>query len=212
MPISQQPLAAGAANKRVSVMIVKNTTATKAQVTVPSANKRISKNTATTTTMDQEAAAREERIKKIVWRDFSFLLLAAIGAHLMSYVELNASKAELRPGGESSESGYILTTSLYNFLKENRDWNDIFAALNSLALFVPGVYTAYIFLWKGDYDLVFRYMATHLLRSFCGWFTYLPPDPTYLPSNYDFPDIWQCVLVKDCSASGVGLLCCCHNS
>ena len=177
--------------------------ATSKPTSPPRANKRVSMIKIVKPPTKEQTAAKEARIKNIVWRDFSFLVLAAIGAHMMTYVELNASNAELR-GGESSESGvvdtgYIATTTFYNFLKENRKWNDIFAALNSVALFVPGVYTAYVTLWKGDYDLAFRYMATHLLRSFCGWFTYLPPDPTYLPSNYDFPDIWQCVLVKDCS-------------
>jgi len=170
----------------------------------------------------EKKEARKARIKEIVWRDFVFFALAVTGSYLMSYVEVNASKAELRSGhvdatkqkwdystltsssywcncGAVIDTGYILTTPLYNFLKENRGWNDFLAALNSLFLVIPGIYTAWITLWKGDYDLIFRYFATHLLRSFCGWFTYLPPDPSYLPSNYDFPDIWQCFFVKDCS-------------
>lgn len=179
----------------------------------------------------EEEAAKQRKIKWIIWRDFSFVVMAAVAAHYMSYVELNASKVELR-GGEVSASpdgiidtGFIATTNIYNFLKANRKWNDIFAAMNSLILFLPGIYTAYVTFWKGDYDLAFRYLATHILRSFCGWFTYLPPDPTYLvssvqkrfiectkrnfshllfynllqPSNYDFPDIMQCLFVKDCS-------------
>ena len=155
---------------------------------------------------DEQVAAERRRVRNILWRDFSFLVLAGIATHFMTYVELHASEAELRGDGSGSSSpagvvdtGFILTQPLYEFLKDSQEWNDILAGINSLGLFIPGIYTAYITVWKGNYDLAFRYLATHILRSFCGWFTYLPPDPTYLPSNYDFPDIWQCVLVKDCS-------------
>lgn len=155
---------------------------------------------------EEEQAAKKKKIKWVLYRDITFLVLAAMAGHYMSYVELHASEAEAR-GGEASgtlgivDTGYIATTKIYEFLKENQNWNDIFAAINSIALFIPGIYTAFVTLWKGDYDLAFRYLACHILRSFCGWFTYLPPDPTYLPSNYDFPDIVQCLFVKDCSAA-----------
>jgi len=132
-----------------------------------------------------------------------FVVLASVAAHYISYVELHASEAEVRGGTASPngiiDTGFIVTIKLHEFLKENRNWNDILAAINSIALFIPGIYTAYVTLWRGDYDLAFRYLSCHILRSFCGWFTYLPPDPSYLPSNYDFPDIMQCIFVKDCS-------------
>lgn len=157
----------------------------------------------TTPPTEEQKAAETRRIRRIIWRDFAFLILAGVGAHIISYVELHASEAELR-GGISSphgvvDTGFILTTTVHTFLKEHAGWNDFFAALNSIALMIPMIYTVYITLWKGDFDLAFRYFAMHLLRSFCGWFTYLPPDPTYLPSNYDFPDIFQCLTIKDCS-------------
>jgi len=60
------------------------------------------------------------------------------------------------------------------------------------------VYMAYQMLWIGDYEPIFRYLAISVLRSFCGWFTYLPPDPGYLMSNYDFPDLMQCMTIKKC--------------
>ena len=41
-------------------------------------------------------------------------------------------------------------------------------------------------------------LCYQLLRAFCGWYTYLPPDPTYLSSNYDFPDFVHC-LFQECS-------------
>ena len=152
---------------------------------------------------EDEEEKRKKKVHWILWRDFMFLIMVGVAAHYMSYVELHASDAELR-GGQAADNGivdtgFIATTSIHNFLKANRNWNNILAAINSIALFVPGIYTAYMTLWRGDFDLAFRYLACHLLRSFCGWFTYLPPDPSYLPSHYDFPDIMQCIVVKDCS-------------
>lgn len=94
----------------------------------------------------------------------------------------------------------MLTTPLYRFLATNRDWNDILAALNSFALVIPSLYVTYVTVWIGDYSLVFRVLFTQLMRSFCGWFTYLPPDPNYLASYWDFPDIVQC-LWQDCSGA-----------
>eukprot|EP00544_Gedaniella_sp_CCMP2646_P014970 CAMPEP_0202483426 /NCGR_PEP_ID=MMETSP1361-20130828/2675_1 /ASSEMBLY_ACC=CAM_ASM_000849 /TAXON_ID=210615 /ORGANISM="Staurosira complex sp., Strain CCMP2646" /LENGTH=354 /DNA_ID=CAMNT_0049111683 /DNA_START=50 /DNA_END=1114 /DNA_ORIENTATION=+ len=151
---------------------------------------------------EKEKEAKTKKIKWILWRDVAFLVAAAVAAHYMGYVELHASEAELR-GGVSNDNGivdtgFIVTTPIHDFLRKNRGWNDALAAINSLALFIPGIYAAYVTLWKGDYDLAFRYFAMHILRSFCGWFTYLPPDPSYLPSNYDVPDIMQCLFAKDC--------------
>jgi len=94
----------------------------------------------------------------------------------------------------------MLTTPLYTFLAENRDWNDLLAAINSFALVLPAVYVTYVTVWIGDYSLVFRIIFAQLLRSFCGWFTYLPPDPNYLSSYYDFPDIVHC-LFQECSGA-----------
>lgn len=154
------------------------------------------------TTITPEEEAEKLKIKKIVWRDLSFLLFAIAASLFMSYIELNAGDASLR-GGEADErgivdTGYIATAGIYRWLKENRDWNDFFALLNTLALLVPGVYTVYITVWLGDFDLAFRYLATHILRSCCGWFTYLPSSSEYLMSYKDVPDIWQC-LMKECN-------------
>jgi hypothetical protein len=152
----------------------------------------------------EEQQAKRNKIKWILMRDLLFLLGVSVAAHYISFVELHASEAELRGGTASIDNGiidtgFIVTTRFYEFLRQSRKWNDALAALNSIALFVPGFYTAYVTFWKGDFEVAFRYLCTQCLRSFCGWFTYLPPDPTYLPSNYDFPDIMQCIFVKDCS-------------
>lgn len=62
---------------------------------------------------------------------------------------------------------------------------------------MPGLYLVWVTNWVGDYDLAFRYLATQVLRSVCGWFTYLPSSPEYLMSYKDVPDIFQC-LSKQC--------------
>jgi len=143
----------------------------------------------------------------VVWRDVIFLIMGALALQVIGYVETNAYDASLRGGGAATDSGspigvvdtgFFLTARLHAFLERNRHWNDVLAGVNSLVLVVPSVYAAYTMLWVGDFSLVFRLLATQLLRSFCGWFTYLPPDPEYLMSYYDFPDVFQC-FVKDCS-------------
>jgi PAP2 superfamily C-terminal len=96
------------------------------------------------------------------------------------------------------DTGFMLTTPLHKFLAAHRDWNNALAFLNSVAILLPSLYVTYVTVWLGDYSLVFRVIFTQLLRSFCGWFTYLPPDPQYLASSYDFPDILEC-LWQDCS-------------
>ena len=143
----------------------------------------------------------EARVKRILRRDFLFLAIAMVAGSLMSFIEMNAGDASLR-GGVADErgivdTGYILTAPLHAWLQDHRDWNDFFALLNTLALAFPGIYTIYVTLLFGDFDLVFRYLATHILRSFCGWFTYLPSSSEYLMSYSDVPDIWQCLL-KEC--------------
>ena len=49
--------------------------------------------------------------------------------------------------------------------------------------------------WDADYTLAFRMIMTQLFRSFCGWFTFLPPSPDFLPSYYDFPEASKCDLI-----------------
>jgi hypothetical protein len=152
---------------------------------------------------------------QVVWRDCFFILLGCVAISIIGYVETHAMDADARmtvhiaglfhthdmptnPHG-IVDTGFILTYPFYEFLKENRDWCDIFAGLNSLVLIFPAIYVTYITVWKGDYSCVFRVLAVQLLRAFCGWFTYLPPDPTYLNSYYDFPDFVHC-LFQECKA------------
>lgn len=167
-------------------------------------------------TAGNNASGRSQAAANVVWRDVVFLVLGAVALQLIGYVETNAYDASLRVGnwggGDDScgapegganpvgvvDTGFVLTARLYAWLARNRFWNDVAAGVNSLALVVPSVYAAYTMLWVGDFSLVFRILSAQLLRSFCGWFTYLPPDPEYLMSYYDFPDVFQC-LVKDCS-------------
>ena len=151
---------------------------------------------------------------RVIWRDFLFLVAGCIVVSIIGYVEAHASDPEARitvrvtgiagtkqvpvnPNG-IVDTGYILTEPLYQWLKEHRDWNDVLAAINSLILVLPSVYLAYVTIWRGDYSLSFRVIAVQLLRAFCGWFTYLPPDPHYLNSYFDFPDIVHC-LFQECA-------------
>mmetsp|Transcript_6814 Transcript_6814/g.10018 ORF Transcript_6814/g.10018 Transcript_6814/m.10018 type:complete len:387 (-) Transcript_6814:554-1714(-) len=155
-----------------------------------------------------------QRLQNVLWRDFVFLILGGIALNIIGYIETHANDTDIRGGGGSGvleeatngcrntaivDAGFLLTAPLHAFLSNNRDWNDALACINSLILFVPAVYAAKITLWRGDYTLSFRLIAMYLFRSFCGWFTYLPPDPSFLMSYYDFPEVVQC-LYKDCSA------------
>ena len=148
----------------------------------------------------------DPRTAKAVWRDFIFVVLGCVAISIVSYVETHAPDVEKRvsPAHLVSvnpygivDTGYILTQPLYEWLKEHRDWNDFLAALNSSLLVIPVLYLLYVTIWKGDYSLSFRVISVQLLRSFCGWFTYLPPDPTYLNSYFDFPDFAHC-LYREC--------------
>jgi len=69
------------------------------------------------------------------------------------------------------DAGFILTSSMHSYLKRNREVNDILAMANSFLLTIPLAYVIYVTLWRGDFRLSFRLIATHLFRSLCGWFT-----------------------------------------
>ena len=156
----------------------------------------------------------DAKTAKVIWRDVFFIMLGSVAMSIIGYVETNAMYVEKRTSatfiGNTElvdnnnplgivDTGYILTYPLYEYLKANRDINDWFAFMNSVILILPSIYITYVTVWKGDYSCVFRVLAVQMLRSFCGWFTYLPPDPSYLNSYYDFPDFVQC-LFKDCQA------------
>ena len=66
------------------------------------------------------------------------------------------------------DSGFILTTPLYNLLRDNRSLNDGLALLNSLALFVACLYPMKVTFYDADYSIAFRMIATQLFRGFCG--------------------------------------------
>ena len=159
-----------------------------------------------------QTSDEQERTKRIIRRDTTFLVIGAIAASIMSWMELNAGNIEYRGISLSNtdarllqtrhnniiDAGYIATTPLHNYLKANRHWNDVFALVNTIVgVFGPFVYIARQTLWVGDYEPAFRYLCISALRSICGWCTFLPPDPSYLMSFKDFPDIMQCMM-KDC--------------
>eukprot|EP00978_Attheya_sp_CCMP212_P000966 scaffold2027_cov52-Attheya_sp.AAC.1 len=148
-----------------------------------------------------------EELRNVLWRDVIFLLMGVVALQIVAYIETHAADADIRggeadSGGEKNQcgivdAGFILTAPINSFLSAHRGWNNALALLNSLVLIVPTVYTVYVTLWKGDYTLSFRLIASQLFRSLCGWFTYLPPDPTFIMSYYDFPEVAQC-LFRDC--------------
>ncbi|CAB9519511.1 expressed unknown protein [Seminavis robusta] len=161
----------------------------------------------------------DPQLAKAAWRDILFLALGCVAVSIIGFVETHAMDADARmtvhvakvwhwqdmplnPHG-IVDTGYIMTYPLYEFLKANRDWNDLLAGLNSVILVFPSLYVAYVTVWKGDYSCAFRLLALQLLRAFCGWFTFLPPDPAYLNSYYDFPDFVHCIF-QDCSSAGDG--------
>lgn len=130
---------------------------------------------------------------QVIWRDIFFIMLGFVSVSVIGFVETRAMDADARflnvniaglfhyedmPANPFGivDTGYIVTYPLYTFLKENRDWNDFLALLNSLALVLPTVYATYVTVWLGDYSCVFRILALQLLRACCGWMTYLPPD------------------------------------
>jgi len=153
---------------------------------------------------------RHERLKEAVRRDILFLFFVLLAYIIVAYVETHADDLQIRTlldnNGENCntsttthtsssniqtkgilDAGFILTTPLHSYLASHRDINDLLAGLNSILLTLPLAYVVYVTIWLGDFRLSFRLIATHLFRTLCGWFTYLPPDPQFLSSLYDFP-------------------------
>ena len=69
------------------------------------------------------------------------------------------------------DAGFIVTSPIHSYLARNRDVNDLLAMANSFFLTIPLAYVIYVTLWRGDFRLSFRLIATHLFRSLYGWFT-----------------------------------------
>ena len=152
----------------------------------------------------QNNQLRHERLKEAVRRDILFLFFVLLAYIIVAYVETHADDLQIRTlldnNGENCntsttthtsigilDAGFILTTPLHSYLANHRDINDLLAGLNSILLTLPLAYVVYVTIWLGDFRLSFRLIATHLFRTLCGWFTYLPPDPQFLSSLYDFP-------------------------
>ena len=58
------------------------------------------------------------------------------------------------------DSGFVITTPLYQILKENRPLNDLLALVNSILLFIPLYYLLKVTFWDADYTLAFRMVST----------------------------------------------------
>ena len=81
------------------------------------------------------------------------------------------ANANATPKKRILDAGFILTSPMHSYLKRHRDVNDLLAMANSFLLTIPLAYVVYVTLWRGDFRLSFRLIATHLFRSLCGWFT-----------------------------------------
>lgn len=148
---------------------------------------------------DHDNTSKRHPIRRILWRDVTFVVFALVITAFTSYIEMNSHDASLRGKNGAADdstgivdSGYIATTGLHAWLQRNPNYNDAFALANTLlCVLLPFVYLVYVTMWIGDYDLSFRYLSTQLLRSVCGWVTYLPSSDAYLMSWNDIPHIWQ---------------------
>lgn len=147
--------------------------------------------------------AIEHTVQRNLWRDLFFLLASGVALAWIGFSESHAGGRHTNEFG-IADAGFWVTTPIHTYLAAHRSVNNALAAANSVLLILPGLYVAYVTMCIGDYSLVFRILFAELLRSFCGWFTYLPPDPSYLPSKYDFPDILEC-LTSACEAKPVVL-------
>ena len=89
----------------------------------------------------------------VLWRDLIFIFVGSICLQICVNVEASAGKASessslfnyFLPGYPKStsaiiDSGFVITTPLYVYLRDNRDINDLLAALNSFFLFVAMLY------------------------------------------------------------------------
>lgn len=105
------------------------------------------------------------------------------------YKDVGGASVDTVDTSQIVDTGFVLTTRLHVFFTNNQFWVDVGALLNTLLVAGCQIYAAYMSFWVGDHGLMFRILFAASLRSFCGWFTYLPASTEYLPSHYDFPDV-----------------------
>jgi hypothetical protein len=146
-----------------------------------------------------------------VVRDLLFITLAGMCLGVMYHVESSSTRDN--EDREILDMGFQFTLRAHKYLESNPDLNDVLAAINSGFLSLMMLYPLYRTFIRNDFSLAFRMGATLFFRAFCGWFTYLPSPPTFLPSMYDMPEIFHCVLGPmldldfgdECSAHGAVL-------
>ena len=136
---------------------------------------------------------RQQRLKEAVRRDMIFILFVIVSYIVVAFVEKHASNPDIRslhsisiakksrnnatddvPNNSSTkilDAGFIITTPLHTYLSNNRYVNDILAGMNSVLILLPLGYVAYVTIWRGDFRLSFRIVATSLFRTLCGWLT-----------------------------------------
>ena len=114
-----------------------------------------------------------------VVRDLLFITLGGITLGLMYHVE--SSSTRNNEDREILDMGFRFTTKAHAFLDHHPDVNDMLAAINSGLLSLMMLYPLYRTFLRNDFSLAFRMLACLFFRSFCGWFTYLPSPPTFIP-------------------------------
>ena len=67
-------------------------------------------------TGEQQTSADQERMKRIIRRDTTFLIIGAIAASIMSWMELNAGNIEYRGIGLSNVDALLLQSTHNNII------------------------------------------------------------------------------------------------
>jgi len=151
----------------------------------------------------------------ILGRDVFFIFWVAVALSIVFWVEshpgisgsawlvnyFHEPKNEEGPNSSIFDFGFLITTPLYRLLSADDNLlNDVLAGINSALLFLALPYVFKTTFWDADYTLGFRVVATQLFRATCGFFTFLPPSPEFLPSYWDCPEAIYCIVgTVDCS-------------
>ncbi len=145
----------------------------------------------TSTATMQNIEEEKERVWHLV-RPLFVLFGAGLVMNFSMYVEEHPTGGV--PDGDPNtilDTGFVATRNAHQYLLNHRFINDIAAFGNSILVVFALVYVGYIALWIGDFGLTFRLLSCQFFRAYCGWFTYLPPSPEFLQSNYDVPELFN---------------------
>ena len=98
----------------------------------------------------------------ILWRDAIFLLVFGACLQIVFWVETHPGSSgsqfitkyftpnQPSANTEIVDSGFVITTPLYNYLEANKAANDWCAFFNSIFLFVPMMYALKVTFWDAE--------------------------------------------------------------